>query len=85
MGLLRATERSRPLRNGSQEGVPGATGFDPFTAKKEAHLADFVGRRWGRCVYVRGYRRLKNGKWERVRPHLRIWPADPGLEYFFYT
>ena len=47
-------------------------------------MAAFVNHRWGRYVYVGGYRRLKNGKWEQIRPHLRKWPSSQGLEYFFY-
>lgn len=50
----------------------------------EANMAAFVDYRWGRYVYVRDYRRLKNGKWEHVRSHLRNWPGDTGQEYFSY-
>jgi len=49
-------------------------------------MAAFVnGRRWGRYVFVSGYRRLRKGKWELVRSHFRPWPGDTGQEYFLYS
>jgi len=48
-------------------------------------MAAFVNKRWGRYVYVSGYRRRRNGKWEPVGSHLRKWPGDTGQEYFFYA
>jgi len=46
----------------------------PLTAM-EAKMAAFVGRPWGRYVYVRPYKRLRKGKWEVVASHLRKWPS----------
>jgi hypothetical protein len=46
-------------------------------------MAAFVNRQWGRYVSVCGYRRLKRGRWERVRPHLRVWPGDAGQEWTY--
>jgi hypothetical protein len=47
-------------------------------------MAAFVGRQWGRYIFVSGYRRLRNGRWEQVRSHYRPWPGDTGQEFFFY-
>jgi hypothetical protein len=48
-------------------------------------MAAFTRYRWGRYVFVSGYRRYKNGKWEHVCSHLRSWPGDTGQEYFLYA
>src|SRR5262249_11736229 len=65
-------------------GASGATGSF-LSSDRGRSMSAFVGRPWGRDVEGRTYRRrLKNGKWERIRSHLRRWPGDTGALYFVY-
>jgi hypothetical protein len=48
-------------------------------------MSAFVGKPWGRYVYVRAYsRQRKNGGLKFVPSHLRRWPGTKATLYFSY-
>jgi hypothetical protein len=66
---------------GRRKGVPGRR-LPAVTRAMESNMAAFVGKPWGRYVYVGPYIHGRSGK--MVKAHLRKWPGTKGDLYFWY-
>jgi hypothetical protein len=47
-------------------------------------MAAFVGKPWGRYLWVRSYEVYKNGRRRKIRAYLRKWPGTKARTYFNY-
>lgn len=77
-------EPAAPFGAGAQTALLGARTI-LVHRRKEAAMAAFVGKSWGRYVHVKGYRRrARKGRARIIRPYLRKWPGTKAALYFSY-